>query len=138
MPHPGGTWTSPFTPMTDFPLMNSNQDAMMLFALLRVCGIEPSMKGDGLTIAPKAPPERFVLDTQLLKLEVEPGRIAGEYRPIVGGSRTFHVRVPGKPNTITASIEDQQVAGVAADNPEVDLKLTFTDKPVRFEVRWNV
>src|SRR5262249_45826132 len=93
-PNAGGTWISPVTPMTDFPLMHANQDAMALTGLLRVCGIEPSMKGDGLDIAPAAPPERFVLDTQLLRLEVAPGRIAGEYRAVANGKCTLHVRVP--------------------------------------------
>ena len=79
---PGGTWHSPVTPMTDFPVMNANQDAMALLAMLRVCGIEPAPEGDGLTIAPQAPPERFVLDLPLIYLDVAPGRIAGEYRAL--------------------------------------------------------
>src|SRR5690606_389377 len=29
----GGTWSSPVTPMTDFPAMNNNQHAMSLLAL---------------------------------------------------------------------------------------------------------
>ncbi|MBL8162236.1 MAG: hypothetical protein JNJ61_09650, partial [Anaerolineae bacterium] len=51
-PKPGWTWESPLTPMTDFPAMNANQDAMALLGLLRVCGIEPAASGDGLTIKP--------------------------------------------------------------------------------------
>ena len=89
--NPGGTWSSPLTPMTDFPVMNANQDAMALLGLLRVCGIEPSPSGDGLLIAPQSPPEHFVLDLPLLRLEVAPGRIAGEYRALVDGSRVLHV-----------------------------------------------
>jgi hypothetical protein len=29
--YPGGTWVSPVTPMTDFPVSNSNPDSMFLF-----------------------------------------------------------------------------------------------------------
>ena len=94
LPNPGGTWSSPVTPMTDFPVMNANQDAMALLGLLRVCGVRPAP--DGLRIAPQTPPERFVLDLPLLRLEVKPGRIAGEYRAVVDGTRTLHVRVPAR------------------------------------------
>jgi hypothetical protein len=63
-----------------------------LLGLLRVCGIELASSGDGLLITPQAPPERFVLDLHLLHLEVDPSRIAGEYRAAVDGSRVLHVR----------------------------------------------
>src|SRR5260221_6854899 len=78
------------TKMKISPAMNSNQDAMALTGLLRVCGIEPSMNGDGLEIMPKAPPQRYVLDTQLLRLEVEPGRIGGAYRAPAARQYTLH------------------------------------------------
>jgi hypothetical protein len=139
MPNAGGTWASPVTPMTDFPLMNANQDAMALLALLRVCGIEPSMSGDGLDIAPKAPPERFVLDTRLLKLTVEPGLISGEYRPVVAGRRTLHVHLPtDTPANVTASIDGKTLYGVPSGAAEVDLPLMIGQgESVAFEVRWN-
>ena len=88
---PGGTWTSPVTPMTDFPVMNANQDALALLGLLRVCGIEPAPGGDGLRIRPQVPRERFILDVPLLRLMVEPGRIELTYRPVVDGRRTFTI-----------------------------------------------
>jgi hypothetical protein len=47
----GSTWHSPVTPMTDFPVMNSNPHAMALFAILKVAvQLQPSLTGDGLTI----------------------------------------------------------------------------------------
>lgn len=51
-------------------LRTATPHAMALIGLLRVCGIEPV--GDGLRIAPQAPPERFTLDLPLLRLEVAP------------------------------------------------------------------
>lgn len=86
---PGGTWTSPITPMTDFPVMNANQDAMALLGLLRVCGIEPAETGDGLVIRPHVPRSQFSLVTSLLRLDVDPQRITITYHPITSGSRTF-------------------------------------------------
>jgi hypothetical protein len=136
---PGGTWSSPVTPMTDFPVMNANQDAMGLLALLRVCGIEPAASGDGLTICPHVPRERFVLDMPLLRVEVEPGRIGGEYRPVVDGSRMFYVHVPGgNLAEVTASINGQQIdLPSMTDDHLVALPLVFQagDK-VAFEVRF--
>jgi hypothetical protein len=93
---PGGSWQSPLTPMTDFPVMNANPDGMALLGLLRVCGIEPAPMDDGLVIRPLVPRERFTLDLPLLRLDVEPGRIQGEYRAFNDGERTLYVHVPGK------------------------------------------
>ncbi len=92
---PGWTWSSFVTPMTDFPIMNANQDAMALLGLLRVCGIEPAPDGDGLLIQPHVPREHFVLDLPLLKLEVSPTRTTVEYRGFVTGGRTLYVRFTG-------------------------------------------
>lgn len=88
---PGGTWSSPITPMTDFPVMNANQDALALLGLLRVCGVEPAESGNGLLIRPHVPRPQFVLDTPLLHLDVQPQRIALTYRPVVDGSRAFTI-----------------------------------------------
>ena len=93
---PGGGWQTPLTPMTDFPVMNANPDAMALLGLLRVCGIEPAPVDDGLVIRPLVPRERFILDLPLIRLDVEPGRIRGEYRAYNDGERTLYVHLPGK------------------------------------------
>ena len=92
---PGGTWSSPLTPMTDFPVMNANADAMALLGLLRVCGIEPAEDGKGLVIRPQVPRKRFVLDTRLIRLEVDGTRLRGEYRPQFGGTINLYVYAPG-------------------------------------------
>ncbi|HVP20588.1 MAG TPA: hypothetical protein VMS73_01885 [Anaerolineaceae bacterium] len=133
--NPGGTWTSPVTPMTDFPAMNANPDAMALLGLLRVCGIEPA--DDGLLIAPCAPVEHFVLDLPLIRLEVEAGRISGEYRAIVDGSRVLHVRVP-EGVVIRGVRVGNSYPSVSLDNQEVRLVLTFqAGQSVPFEVDWE-
>ncbi len=134
----GGTWCSPLTPMTDFPVMNANQDAMALLGLLRVCGIEPAPRCDGLIIAPKPPPERFVLDLPLLRLDVTPGRIAGEYRAAVDGERVLYVRPPQGAMDMTASVNGRILNQPLWGTTEVTLSLAFkAGQPVPFEVRWN-
>lgn len=92
---PGGTWSSALTPMTDFPTMNANADAMALLGLIRVCGIEPAEDGSGLVIRPLVPRKRFVLDTPLLRIEVDGKTIRGEYRAHYGGSIDLFVYTAG-------------------------------------------
>ncbi len=136
---PGGTWTSPITPMTDFPVMNANQDAMALLGLLRLCGIEPASTGDGLMIHPHVPREHFVLDMPLLRLEVAPGKIAGEYRAIVSGSRTFYVHVPDNAANVTVTVNSQPVANPQLQQNPIALMLAFAkDQKVTFEIRWTL
>jgi hypothetical protein len=101
---PGGSWTSPMTPMTDFPVMNANPDAMALLGLLRVCGIEPAPTGNGLVIKPLVPRERFTLDLPLLRLEVEPQKISGEYRAANDGERTLYIYPPGATTPLTITL----------------------------------
>jgi Glycosyl hydrolase 36 superfamily, catalytic domain/Glycosyltransferase family 36 len=107
---PGHTWVSEMTPMTDFPVMNTNQDGMALLSLLRVCGIEPAPTGDGLVIKPMIPRERFVLDFPLIYLKVEPGKIQGKYRAKTHGSINLHLYPPGSdsPTTIQLTFEKGQ------------------------------
>lgn len=133
---PGGTWSSPATPMTDFPVMNANQDAMALLGLLRVCGIEPAPEGDGLDIRPAVPRPRFVLDVPLLRLEVAPGRIAGEYRAAGAGSRALYLHLPLDAEQIEASAAGQPVTVSGAGR--VRLPLAFQPgQRVPFEVRFS-
>jgi hypothetical protein len=93
----GGTWSTPLTPMTDFPVMNANQDAMALLGLIRVCGIEPAPDGSGLIIRPSIPRKQWVLDTPLLRLEYSSdGKLKGEYRAHNRGFMNLYVYFPGR------------------------------------------
>lgn len=133
--NPGGTWASPVTPMCDYPAQNCNPHAMALLGLLRVCGIEPI--GDGLRIAPQAPPERFTLDMPLLRLEVAPGRIAGEYRPAATTRRTLHVRLSQGARDIAARVGGQTMNVRLDGDNEVLLRLDCQKgRPVAFEVAY--
>jgi hypothetical protein len=136
---PGGTWTSAVTPMTDFPAMNANPHALALLGLLRVCGVEPAPGGDGLLIHPHVPRERFSLDTPLLRLDVSPGRIAGEYRGMVRGSRALYVHVPEGAYHVRILIDGQVLPNWRADNATFMLPLSYeAGQAVRWEVTWAV
>jgi hypothetical protein len=121
---PGGTWSSPITPMTDFPVMNANQDAMALLGLLRVCGVEPAPEGDGLIIHPRVPRESFILDMPLLRLEVSPARISVQYRAIVSGSRTLYIH--HEMSAVIVSVDGQELSGIEQSEGQVAV-------PIRFE-----
>ena len=128
----GGTWSSPVTPMEDFPVANMNPEAMWLIGLLRTAGVEPL--GNGLLVQPRGAPGRdtYVLDLPLLRLEVSPTRIAGEYRAKNAGATTLTIAIGG--NTSHASVR-----GVAVNAPitngRVALPLTFAaGERIVFEV----
>jgi hypothetical protein len=121
---PGGTWSSAVTPMTDFPVMNANQDGMALLGLLRVCGIEPAPSGDGLLIRPRVPRPQFTLDTPLLRLEVTPERIALTYRPVVSGSRVFTVYHGWGVASVT--VNGAALPGVRCENDHVSVPVHYS------------
>lgn len=134
--YPGGTWSSIVTPMTDFPVMNSNQPVMALLALLRVCGVEPTESGDGLRITPRAV-DRFALDMPLIKVDVAPNIISGEYRPIVNGERVLYVYVGDNAQNIQAMVNNASVVVNVTDG-YVALNLQFnTGQSMSFSVTWE-
>jgi hypothetical protein len=91
-----------------------------------------------LIIAPPTLPKLFALDTPLLRLEKEPGRIAGEYRAMVSGERVLHVRVPGDAVEVSATLDGQPVTGIPRGVTEVALKIAFDmGQKVSFQVRWS-
>ena len=128
----GGTWASPVTPMEDFPVANMNPEAMWLIGLLRTAGVEA--QGDGLLLAPRGAPGRdtYVLDLPLLRLDVSPNRIAGEYRAKNAGRTTLTVAIGG--TTAHAKVRGATVAAPIT-NGRVALPLTFAaGETIAFEV----
>ena len=137
-PEAGGTWRSPCTPMSDFPVMNANQHALALLGLLRVCGVEPHPSGDGLIIGPQGYPPSFSLDLPLLHVEYEAGRIAGEYRAFVTGERVLHIQIPQKATVLSVTVNGHNVQPQPAASAEVPLKIDFqAGQTVAFEVKWK-
>lgn len=137
LPEPGGTYhTAPVTPMTDFPAMNNNQHALALLAMLRVCGIEPAPSCDGLCIAPQVP-DRYVLEVPLLRLDVTPERIAGEYRAHNTGQCALYVRPPARPAAVQATLNGESVPATPDSDGFVrlDLPAFASGDVIAFEVR---
>ncbi len=87
----GKTWSSPVTPMTDFPTMNANVHSLALLAALRVAGVEA--RAEGLSIMPHAP-HPIALRTALVDLDVESDRIRAVWRPAVGVPRSLELAAP--------------------------------------------
>jgi hypothetical protein len=130
---PGGTWSSPITPMTDFPVMNANQDAMALLGLLRVCGIEPAPSGDGLLIHPHVPRTSFILELPLIRLEVHPARISVHYCAVVTGSIKLHIHHAME--NVRVTVDGEALSPVEQAEHQVIVPIQFEKgQTVRVEV----
>lgn len=103
----GLAWSSPVTPMTDFPTMNANVHAMALLAALRVAGIEPRARG--LAIAPHAP-HPIALRTALVDLDVENERMRVVWRPTVGVPRALELTAPRGTSFTTVRVDGEPIA----------------------------
>lgn len=125
-PNPGGTWASPVTPMTDFPVMNNNADAMWILGLLRASGISSHPKGIAIDLRNPTPAQR--LDFPLLSTTFSERAISGIYRAANNGSLFLHIALPSN----ASDTPHATVKGRAVDIPNprandtVQLKLQFT------------
>jgi len=136
--HPGQASSSAVTPISDFPAMNSNPDAMALLALIRLCGIDPV--ADGLRIAPHLTPDKkeFVLDMPLIRVEVSPTGISGEYRAANDGERALYIAIP-KDAIFSAATIGTTAAQPDASGHTVRLPFSFRKGDrVSFRVTWTL
>lgn len=132
----GDTWASPVTPVTDFPIMNSNLHAMSLLALIRVCGIEAS--AEGLIIRPRLPRAQFALDTPLISLDMREGRLRGVYHACVSGSRILHIEKPENAGWLSAKIGDTSLPNLDPQAATLPLEISFNaGDDVLFELSWQ-
>ncbi|MBI5526594.1 MAG: hypothetical protein HY897_09680 [Deltaproteobacteria bacterium] len=92
---PGETFLHLATPMVDFPVMNSNQHAAPLLALIKSLGMTPTR--DGLTIAPLWKTRPFVLRTPLVGVAYTKNDAAVYYRPPVDSGEILIRMMPPKP-----------------------------------------
>jgi len=136
-PHPqaGLTWTSPVTPMTDFPVMNANGDAMWLLGLYRACGILPGPRG--LTVAPPERPERFELTTPVLGLRKEPRAYAGFLRGSPGTRRQLRLRLPQGVQSATLDLDGLSSTVAPDEQGYVVHDVVFEPAtPLHFRLSW--
>lgn len=102
---PGETFLHLATPMVDFPVMNSNQHASPLLALLKSLGVTATR--DGLTIAPLWNTRPFVLRTALVGVAYTETDAAIYYRPPVdAGDIIFRVLPPSAGKNYTTYVND--------------------------------
>ena len=130
---PGGTWVSPVTPITDFPTANNNTHAMALLGLFRVCGIEPLADASGLRITPQYP-DKYILDMPMLRLDVTPRRILGEYRARVTGTRNLHICKLADHEQILVRIDGSEVETVIMGDYIILTLDTVEQETVYFEI----
>lgn len=89
---PGETYFHVATPMTDFPVMNSNRHAGPLLDCVKLAGIIP--RGDALHIEPKIPGGRFAFKSPLISIYYQEDYHRGEYTPVTTGAFSFVVQEP--------------------------------------------
>jgi len=106
---PGETFNVTFTPMTDFPVMNSNRHSGPLLDAIKFAGIEP--RGDCIVIDPRMPFDSFAIRLPLIGVAYLPGRCRGYYAPTVDGAFRFAIRPPAAvdPASLTLKVNGDTV-----------------------------
>lgn len=90
-PRAGETFCLNFTPMTEFPIMNMNCHASVLFAVLKIFGLSP--KNKTLFIDPKVPFGEFSLITPLISFSYQPDEIKLKYTPVCSGGIRLSIKL---------------------------------------------
>ncbi|MCK6513330.1 hypothetical protein L6R29_25655 [Myxococcota bacterium] len=131
----GNAWDSVATPMTDWPVMNLNQDAMFLLGLLRVAGIRPHRKG--ILIQPTGAPKTFSLKFPLVSLTVEAKSAKGEYTAANDGEVWLYFNAPFGQTLKQATLQTAQgteiLTGAGPLGKAVQVK---TGEIVRYTIAW--
>jgi len=104
---PGETFFHVSTPMTDFPVMNSNRHALPIIDAVKLAGVEPTARG--LRFEPRVPGEAVSLHTPAVTFEHDAQRVravvdfatAGEVElalpEVWGGAARVEIRVGDAP-----------------------------------------
>ena len=121
----GGTWYSLVTPMIDFPVSNSNPDAMMLFALERMIGLEPSVDGDGLFINATRTGGTFQAYFPLIEVNSLENSISGYYYGNNEGNLILTIALPSTVTSPTCEINTRGYPCVLDANKQVKLPISF-------------
>ena len=99
---PGETFNYTFTPMTDFPVINSNRHSGPLLSAIKLAGIEPF--GGRMVIDPKLPFDEFTFRTPLVGVAYLSDKLRGSYTPVVPGTFRFAIRLPRALSPATARL----------------------------------
>ncbi len=121
---PGGTWFSPLTPMTDYPVQNNNQHAMPLYATIRMAGVVATARG--LRIDPRVPDKTFSLRTQIVDVSMAPGSLHVVYRPTGLAHRRVELVAPAGEVVTSATLNGVPLDIVPA--PSFTFDVSSTDR----------
>lgn len=124
----GRTWSSPVTPMTDFPTMNNNVHAMAMLGALRVAGLEA--RPTGLAVFPHVPSRNLALRTALVDLDLSPARLRVVWRAKPNVPRTIALTPPRGLRLVTVRVDGAAVTcsgGLPPAPPTCDLPVTARD-----------
>ena len=104
----GGTWYSIVTPMTDFPMGNSNPDGMFMFSFVRLLGVQPyslvvnrtnDVKLSGLLVNCTQAGGFFSVSLPMVDLSYSQDEISLTYRANNDGHISFFVVIPDPSST---------------------------------------
>ncbi|MCX8064472.1 MAG: hypothetical protein N3G21_04790 [Candidatus Hydrogenedentes bacterium] len=124
--NPGETFNLNFTPMTDFPIMNMNSHAGILFSIIKFL-FEPNT--NGLIISNLLPLKEFEFYSELIDLVKTEGKLKIGYRPRSEGVGKFIINLPSgfnyQPQLFLEDDKNILISRVLRDNSlTVELKLT--------------
>jgi hypothetical protein len=118
---PGETFYHLATPMTDFPVTNSNRHALPQIAAIKLAGVESDP--DGLVIDPRLPFPRFEYETPTAAVRFAPEGVSGHTRFAAAGRVQLRLPEGLDPETARVTVGDAPVAhrrtelGIAFDVP---------------------
>lgn len=89
---PGQAAAHDATDLTAFPVMNMNQHANPLIAMIKLAGIFPGK--DGISISPAVPADTWTLLMPLIGVRYSPGTVSGYYSGTNTGVMVLQVELP--------------------------------------------
>ncbi len=117
----GDTFDYSVTPMTDFPVMNSNRHAGPLLAAIKLAGFRPDARE--IVVDPLLPLSEFAVHLPVIGVAVKPGGHHGYYVPQADGPLSFAVRPPDHDGHLRLTVNDRELPSAPGE-----------DGLVRFEV----
>jgi len=136
---PGQAFTGALTPTCNFPVMNMNRHAGVLFDAVKLAGIEP--RGNTIVIDPQIPLDRFALRLPLVGVAYTPTTHTGYYKPVVQGTFHFAVRCPSGLDPHEAAVFANGNPVAAALSPDGFLLFDLAGQPglpLEWEIRQAV
>lgn len=114
------------TALTDHPVMNMNQHANPIIALIKLAGIFPDK--EGFRILPRLPFYKFAVNFPLAGIKYTENSISGYYMPVRNGVLRIILRLPENfKNTGLSLYINNQKSSFTLDNQDVSFTLNLTE-----------